>query len=120
MTGVEERNVIDAVIEAGAKVYSWSPPWPRRPARERTSPPDGHLVIDIGGGTTEVAVVSLGGVVERESIKTAGDAFDEAIVRRAPQAQHPHRQAHGRGAQDRHRMPRPTRRSGHSEVKAAA
>ena len=45
------------------------------------SKPDGHLVIDIGGGTTEVAVVSLGGVVESESIKTAGAAFDEAIVR---------------------------------------
>ena len=39
------------------------------------------MIIDIGGGTTEVAVVSLGGVVESESIKTAGDAFDEAIVR---------------------------------------
>ena len=40
-----------------------------------------RMVIDIGGGTTEVAVVSLGGVVECQSIKTAGDAFDEAIVR---------------------------------------
>ena len=67
VTGVEERNVIDAVIEAGAGAD--------------ISKPDGHLVIDIGGGTTEVAVVSLGGVVESESIKTAGDAFDEAIVR---------------------------------------
>jgi rod shape-determining protein MreB len=43
--------------------------------------PDGHMVIDIGGGTTEVAVVSLGGVVECQSIKTAGDSFDEAIIR---------------------------------------
>ena len=70
VTGVEERNVIDAVIEATAAG-----------AGADISKPDGHLVIDIGGGTTEVAVVSLGGVVESESIKTAGDAFDEAIVR---------------------------------------
>ena len=74
VTGVEERNVIDAVIEAGGDDYE--------DADEEwivyTSPSD---LIDIGGGTTEVAVVSLGGVVESESIKTAGDAFDEAIVR---------------------------------------
>ena len=77
VTGVEERNVIDAVIEAGArKVYLVE-----AGAGADISKPDGHLVIDIGGGTTEVAVVSLGGVVESESIKTAGDAFDEAIVR---------------------------------------
>ena len=95
VTGVEERNVIDAVIEAGArKVYLvesavataagvGGPAAAARPpgAGADISKPDGHLVIDIGGGTTEVAVVSLGGVVESESIKTAGDAFDEAIVR---------------------------------------
>ena len=45
------------------------------------SKPDGHLVIDIGGGTTETAVVSLGGVAECESIRVAGGEFDEAIVR---------------------------------------
>ena len=83
VTGVEERNVIDAVIEAGArKVYLVeSAVATAAGAGADISKPDGHLVIDIGGGTTEVAVVSLGGVVESESIKTAGDAFDEAIVR---------------------------------------
>ena len=80
---MEERNVIDAVIEAGArKVYLVeSAVATAAGAGADISKPDGHLVIDIGGGTTEVAVVSLGGVVESESIKTAGDAFDEAIVR---------------------------------------
>ena len=57
ITGVEERAMIDAAIE------------------------DGHMIIDIGGGTTEVAIVSVGGVVECESIKTAGASFDEAIVK---------------------------------------
>ena len=45
------------------------------------SKPDGHLIIDIGGGTTETAVVSLGGVAECESIKVAGGSFDDAIIR---------------------------------------
>ena len=45
------------------------------------SKPNGHMVIDIGGGTTEVAVVSLGGVVECASLKTAGATFDEAIIK---------------------------------------
>ena len=43
--------------------------------------PDGHMIVDIGGGTTDIAVISLGGVVIRESIKVAGDKFDEAITR---------------------------------------
>ena len=42
---------------------------------------DGHMILDIGGGTTEVAIVSAGGVVECESIKVAGTSFDEAIVK---------------------------------------
>jgi len=83
VTGVEERAIIDAVIEAGArKVYLVeSAVATATGAGIDISKPDGHLVIDIGGGTTEVAVVSLGGVVECESIKTAGNAFDDAIVR---------------------------------------
>ena len=45
------------------------------------SQPNGHMVVDIGGGTTDIAVTSLGGVVVSESIKVAGDKFDEAIIR---------------------------------------
>ena len=83
ITGVEERNVIDAVIEAGArKVYLVeSSVATAAGAGVDITRPDGHLVIDIGGGTTEIAVVSLGGVVECKSIKIAGDDFDDAIIR---------------------------------------
>ena len=45
------------------------------------SRPCGNMIVDIGGGTTDVAVISLGGVVVSESIKVAGDRFDEAIIR---------------------------------------
>ncbi len=83
ISGVEERAIIDATIEAGArKVYLLETAVATSTgAGIDISKPDGHLVIDIGGGTTEIAVVSLGGVVECESIKTAGSAFDEAIVK---------------------------------------
>ena len=43
--------------------------------------PDGHMIVDIGGGTTDIAVISLSGIVESTSIKIAGDQFDEAIVK---------------------------------------
>ncbi len=83
ITGVEERAVIDAAIEAGArKVYLLETAVATAlGAGVDISKPDGHMVIDIGGGTTEIAVVSAGGVVECESIKVAGASFDEAIVR---------------------------------------
>lgn len=83
VTGVEERAMIDAAIEAGARrVYLIETALATAMgAGVDISKPDGHLVIDIGGGTTEVAVVSAGGVVECESIKVAGTSFDEAIVR---------------------------------------
>lgn len=83
ITGVEERAIIDATIEAGArKVYLLETAVATSTgAGIDISKPDGHLVIDIGGGTAEIAVVSLGGVVECESIKTGGSAFDEAIVK---------------------------------------
>ena len=83
ITGVEERAVVDAVTEAGArKVYLVeSAVATACGAGIDVWKPDGHLIIDVGGGTTETAVVSLGGVAECESIKTAGRAFDEAIIR---------------------------------------
>ncbi len=83
INGVEERAVIDACIEAGArKVYLLETAVATAlGAGVDISKPDGHMVIDIGGGTTEVAIISAGGVVECESIKVAGGSFDEAIVR---------------------------------------
>lgn len=83
INGVEERAVIDACIEAGArKVYLLETAVATAlGAGVDISKPDGHMVIDIGGGTTEVAIISAGGVVECESIKVAGSSFDEAIVR---------------------------------------
>lgn len=83
VTGLEERAMIDAAIEAGArKVYLLETAVATAlGAGVDISKADGHMVIDIGGGTTEVAVISVGGVVECESIKIAGESFDEAIVR---------------------------------------
>lgn len=83
INGVEERAVIDAAIEAGArKVYLLETAVATAlGAGVDISKADGHMVIDIGGGTTEVAIISAGGVVECESIKIAGSSFDEAIVK---------------------------------------
>ena len=83
ISGVEERAILDAVIEAGArKVYLvQSAVATAVGAGLDVNRPDGHMIIDIGGGTTEAAVVSLNGVVASESIKTAGAAFDEAIIK---------------------------------------
>lgn len=83
ITGVEERAMIDAAIEAGArKVYLLETAVATAMgAGVDISKPDGHMVIDVGGGTTEIAVISGGGVVECESIKVAGASFDEAIVK---------------------------------------
>ena len=83
ITGVEERAIIDATIEAGArKVYLLETAVATSTgAGIDITKPDGHMIIDIGGGTTEVAVITLGGVAECESITTAGDEFDDAIVK---------------------------------------
>ena len=83
ITGVEERAVIDAAIEAGARrVYLLETAVATAMgAGVDIAKADGHMVIDIGGGTTEIAIISVGGVVECESIKVAGASFDEAIVK---------------------------------------
>ncbi len=82
ITEVEERAVKDAAMEAGAgKVYLIEEPTAAAiGAGLNIYAPEGNMVVDIGGGTTDVAVISLGGVVVSESIKIAGDKFDEAIM----------------------------------------
>jgi rod shape-determining protein MreB len=83
ITEVEERAVIDAGIQAGArKVYLIEEPVAAAiGAGIDIAKPDGHMVVDIGGGTTDVAVISLSGVVESSSIKVAGDQFNDAVVK---------------------------------------
>lgn len=83
ITEVEERAVIDAGTQAGAKrVFLIEEPVAAAiGAGIDIAKPNGNMVVDIGGGTTDVAVISLGGLVESTSIKIAGDKFDEAIVK---------------------------------------
>lgn len=83
ITEVEERAVIDAGIQAGARsVYLIEELVAAAiGAGIDIAKPDGHLIIDIGGGTTDIAVISLSGVVESASIKVAGDMFNEAVVK---------------------------------------
>ncbi|MBQ2999700.1 MAG: rod shape-determining protein [Clostridia bacterium] len=80
---VEQRAVMDAGSQAGArKTYLMAEPVAAAlGAGLDIFSPTGHMVVDIGGGTTEVAVVSLGGIVVSKSIKIAGNRFDEAIMR---------------------------------------
>lgn len=83
VTEVEKRAVIDAATQAGArKVYLIEEPIAAAiGAGIDISKPCGNMVVDIGGGTTDIAVISLGGPVVHTSIKVAGDKFDEAIVK---------------------------------------
>ena len=83
ITEVEERAVIDAGMQAGArKVFLIEEPVAAAiGAGLDITRPEGNMVVDIGGGTTDVAVISLNGVVASESIKVAGDSFDEALVK---------------------------------------
>ena len=83
ITEVEERAVIDAGIQAGArKAYLIEEPVAAAiGAGIDITKPDGHMVVDIGGGTSDIAVISLSGVVESASIKIAGDQLNESIVK---------------------------------------
>ena len=83
VTEVEKRAVREAATQAGGKtVYLMEEPVAAAiGAGIDISKPDGTMVIDIGGGTTDIAVISLGGIVASESIKMAGDKFDDHIVR---------------------------------------
>lgn len=82
VTAVEERAVREAALQAGAReAYLIEEPMAASigaglPVHE----PTGNMIVDIGGGTTEVAVISLGGIVTSRSIRIAGDEMDEAII----------------------------------------
>ena len=82
ITEVEERAVEESVIQAGAKeVYLIEEPMAAAiGAGLDVGEPSGNIVVDIGGGTTEVAVISLGGVVVSHSLRVAGDELDADIV----------------------------------------
>ena len=82
ITEVEERAVEEAVLQAGAKeVYLIEEPIAAAiGAGIEIAEPSGNIVVDIGGGTTEVAVISLGGIVVCDSLRIAGDELDESII----------------------------------------
>jgi rod shape-determining protein MreB len=83
VTSVEKRAVIEAALSAGAKKANLieEPMAAAIGAGLNVEEPGGNLVVDIGGGTTDVAVISLGGIVVSESLRVAGNKMDEAIVR---------------------------------------
>lgn len=83
VTTVEKRAVLQAAVQAGAKkTYLIEEPLAAAlGAGLDISEPFGSMVVDIGGGTTDVAVLSLGGIVVSESLRVGGDKFDEALVR---------------------------------------
>ncbi len=83
VTGVEERAVRQAALQAGAKHAALieEPLAAALGAGIEISEPSGSMVVDIGGGTTDIAVLSLGGIVVSKSLRVGGDKFDEAIVR---------------------------------------
>jgi len=82
ITGVEKRAVLDATYNAGAReAYLIEEPMAAAIGADLpVSDPTGSMIVDIGGGTTEVAVISLGGIVVAKSIRVAGDEMDEAII----------------------------------------
>ena len=78
---MEERAVKEAAIQAGAR-EAYLIEEPMAAAIDAGLPvgePTGNMVVDIGGGTTEVAVISLGGIVTSRSIRVAGDEMDDAV-----------------------------------------
>ncbi len=82
-TTVEKRAVLEAAMRAGArKTYLIEEPFAAAlGAGLDISEPSGNMVVDVGGGTTDIAVLSLGGIVLSESLRIGGDDFDESIIR---------------------------------------
>ena len=107
MTGVEKRAVEEATYSAGAR---WAtlieePMAAAIGAGLPVGEPTGSMIVDIGGGTSEVAVISLGGIVVSQSIRVGGDELDEADHQpRQEGVQAAHRQPDRRGDQARDRL----------------
>lgn len=82
VTEVERRAVAEAALDAGAREASLieEPMAAAIGAKLPVSGPEGNFIVDIGGGTSEIAVISLGGIVLGRSVRTAGDEMDEAII----------------------------------------
>ena len=83
ITGVEQRAVQEAAEQAGARKPAYIIEEPMAAAIGAGLPvhePAGNMIVDIGGGTTEVAVISLGGIVTSQSVRIGGDELDEAII----------------------------------------
>lgn len=83
VTEVERRAMLQAAREVGArKAYLIEEPLAAAiGAGIRIAEPTGSMIVDVGGGTTDVAIISLGGIVVSESVRIAGNEFDESIVR---------------------------------------
>ncbi|NUM34297.1 MAG: rod shape-determining protein [Candidatus Brocadiae bacterium] len=82
ITSVERQAVVDSALRAGAReVFLIQEPIAAGMGADLPiTSPTGSMIVDIGGGTTEIAVLSLGGIVSSESVRTAGDDFDNAII----------------------------------------
>ena len=103
ITEVEERAVIQAAMEAGARrVYLIEEPLAAAlGAQLDINAPDGKMIVDIGGGTTDIGVISMNGIANSASIKVAGMEFDQAIVKALRRCD---RKQHRRGDQAVHRL----------------
>jgi hypothetical protein len=115
VTGVEKRAVEEATLSAGARqAYLIEEPMAAAiGAGLPVAEPTGNMIVDIGGGTTEVAVISLGGIVVSQSLRVGGDEMDEAIVAHIKKrVQAARRPADGRGDQARGRLRVPHARGG--------
>lgn len=83
VTGIEERAVVQTVLDAGARrVYLTEEPLAAGlGAGMDLTGAEGHMVVDVGGGTTDIGVLTMNGIANSASVKVAGDAFDDAIVK---------------------------------------
>ena len=83
ITGIESDAVVEAVIAAGARqVYLIDEPLAAALGSDiDITAPEGHMIVDIGGGTTDIAVISLGGKVKSTSVNVAGNTFDDEYLK---------------------------------------